>query len=637
MIKYVEFDSIDETGQHIVPVNSLYELNKIAGGTYSPEIMRVIHSIKRDPNRYYVVINALGSYEVWGANRNGDAFPEAGLTHVSLRTDMGTPNDYGYKTFEYYAKWFRNHVNKSDSPSFGEVVFSHWNPAIHRVELIVAIDAVKDAETIKALDSGELVSVSMGARLPYDVCAICGNQAKTRKEYCIHAQNHLGEIVTEDLARKWSMQTGKKIIPGMQVFVWNYKPKFFDISKVYIGADRTSYILGKAASKRTKAVSSLNLAEAYGITDSVFEKTSSIKISSVKKTGEIDKEIGGALGPSDIDGSITSANPTEIIGKAVNENVGKSIAAEPVLPQQFLDGLAKTQSLPSIFSTMLGLGIFPKPMEVQRIVLVSVGQKPLADSLEANNEVFDYTSNENPMEIPDSFDDSISRMLVPFMAERSACPHFLLPRLKFISAPGQMDKTAFYSSTMGNDYWVDPNPQIGLPKPSIISPAAAALAGVAALYAGLKAKSLGMNSEQMASIFVNKPWLAALIGGGVMLGIYKMMQKEQDISSIIPATAYADRLQNTNFSGHIKQSALDPASKKFVESVGRGVITAGIAFPAAYFANAMNQRSMMTKGYPMLPVQNIDPPKTSLIAGVAAGLGPSIIGAMKKGLKAKAR
>lgn len=627
MIKYVEFDSIDETGQHITPVNSLYQMNKIASGAYSPEIMKVIYGMKKNPNRYDVVINALGSYEVWGNNRNGDAFPESGLTHLSLRTDMGTAEDYGFKTFEYYAKWFRNHVNKPTSPNFGEVIYSHWNPIIHRVELIVGIDVAKDSETVQALENGELVSVSMGCRVAFDTCSICGNNAKTRKEYCIHAQNHLGEIVTEEMARKWSAQTGKKILPGMQVFVWNWKPRFFDISKVFIGADRTSYVLGKAANKKTKATSSLNLAEAYGITDSMIDKAAT-----VKKQGEIDKVIGDP--PDDMNGVVTKPG-SSIITPSVNEKIDKTIAAEPILPKNFLDGIASTRSLPSIFSTMLGMGIFPKPVEVQRIVLVHIGQKPIADALDKNNEVFDYNSDTEPLQIPDNFDDSLSRILAPFLAERSSCPHFMLPRMEYIDKQSSLNKYAFYSSTMGNDYWIDPDPKIGLPKRSIISPAAGALAGVAAIYAGLKAKSMGIGSNEMANIFVNKPWLAALIGGGVMYGIYQAMLKNQSLEAMPPASAYEGALQNTNFTGHIKAGA-DVKSFQGASRIGRGILAAGIAFPAAYYANAVNQKSMAEKGYPEYPaLQNVTPTKAAIGVGAATTLAPVVWGGIKKSLQRK--
>ncbi len=84
MIKYVEYEAFDEHGQHIIPINSMYDMNKTAS-SYSPELMKIIVNMKRRPDRYYVVINALGSHEVWGSNRNGDGFPESGLIHKSLQ------------------------------------------------------------------------------------------------------------------------------------------------------------------------------------------------------------------------------------------------------------------------------------------------------------------------------------------------------------------------------------------------------------------------------------------------------------------------------------------------------------------------------------------------------------------------
>jgi len=621
MIKYIEFDSIDETGEHIVPVNSLYELNKVASGTYSQELMKVIQNMKRREDRYYVVVNALGSYEVWGSNRNGDAFPEEGLTHLSLRNDMGTSNDYGFKTFEYYAKWFKNHVNKPTSPSFGEVVYAHWNPVLHRIELIVAIDRAKDSKTIEALDNGELVSVSMGTKVPHDFCSICGNKAKTRKQYCKHARDHLGEIVTPEMARTWSRELGKKIVPGMQVFVWNHKPRFFDISEVFIGADRTAFVLGKAASKATKARSSLDVPEAWGITDEDIDK-----IAVVRKSGEIDKQIGGALGPNDIDGTV-SKDPYIAIPKSVEDKVKNSIDAEPMLPKDFLNGIARTRSIPSILSTMLGMGIFPKPVEVQRIVLINIGKGDLADQLDNNNEVFDYTKSDDTAEMPDSlFDDSLSRLLVPYMAERSACPHYLLPRMEYVEKKATLEKRAYYSSTMGNDYWIDPNPKIGIPQRSLISPSAAAMAGIAAIYAGLKAKSMGINAQDMARIFMHKPWLAAIIGGGVMYSIYNAMDKTNVLA---PASSFANRLQDTNFTGHVKSAGNAAVGEKIMSSVGKGLIAAGIAFPSAYFANAAQQKSYATKGVPLFPINRFDPKATSIAAGATVGLTPLILRAIK--------
>ena len=217
MIKYVEYDAFDEHGQHIIPVNSLYHMNKVASGTYSPELMKVILNMKRRPDRDYVVVNALGSYEVWGCNRNGDAFPEIGLTHKSLRTDMGTANDYGYKTFEYYAKLYKHHVNKDPNNSFGEIIFSHWNPILHRVELIIAINLDNAQDIVTALEKQEQVSVSMGCFLDPEYPVLTEDGYKPIKDIKVGdiVMTHTGswKRVTELHRRKY---TGKAYTIGLR-------------------------------------------------------------------------------------------------------------------------------------------------------------------------------------------------------------------------------------------------------------------------------------------------------------------------------------------------------------------------------------------------------------------------------------
>ena len=579
MIKYFEYDSYDETGQHIIPVNSMYHLNKTASGTYSPEIMKVVLNMTRKPDRYYVVINALGSHEIWGSNRNGDGFPASGLSHKSLRTDMGTSNDYGYKTFEYYAKLFRHHINKSNSPFFGEIVFSHWNPMTQRVELIVGINTESGSDIIKSIQLNENVSVSMGCKVRYDRCSICDNKAKTRVQYCKHLKNHMNEVISRETANQWSKELNRIILPGAQVFAWNDFPRFFDISKVHVGADRTSYVLGKAAS--ISAAYSVDIAEAYGITDDQIDK-----LAMVGKKGEIDKEIGGALDPADSDGIVAKSNKSEILRKAIDEKMNSTIAAEPKLPNETLDSMSALP-LKTIFSTMLGMGIYPKPAEVQRIIIVKVGRKDIADELDRNNEIFDYQDEDGPhcnLDISNrNFSDTLGRALIPFLEKRSCFPSYLKSRIE-----DSFTKTAYYSSTEpGKDYWMQSGPDTGpMIEHSKISPAMKAIGGLAAIYAGLKLKSMGYGPKQLADIFANKPWLRNLIGGGVMWKIFNSINKANEDDSILrPASDYSEVLQDTNFSGHIKASSLDGFSE-----IGEALI-----LPNAYIYNASNQKSFAIK------------------------------------------
>jgi len=562
MIKYVEYDSFDEYGEHIVPVNTLYQLNKTAASNYSPELMKTILSMKRREDRYYVVINAVGSHEAWGCNKNGDGFPVSGLSHMSYRTDMGTSNDYGFKTFEYYAVLFKHHVNKDPKKGFGEVVYSYWNPSLQRVELIVAINTSTGADIIEALENGDPVAVSMGCKVKYDRCSICDNKAKTRQQYCKHLKYHMKEIVTHDQAKQWSRETGKLIRPGMQVFAWNDYPRFFDISKVHIGADRTAFVLGKAANEG-HVTHSVDIAEAYGVTDADFDK-----ISQVTKRSEITKNIGGALGPKDIDGRVYKTDKSDVIRKALDAKMQRTIAAEPTIPRHVLDSMSALP-LRNVFSTMLGMGIFPKPAEFQRIIIIKAGGRDIADELERRNEVFDHKYQGSPCSCHLSnnhFVDGLGKSLSPLLESRSCFTPLLKERL--------MDKEAAYSSTQGNDYWArDNNPNL-LSKPMEIGDSAKILAGLGALYAGLKLKSMGYGPKDLANVFTNKPWLRTLLGGSVLWGIQEKMSKSNiDPSLLRPASDYEGILQDTNFSGHIKTSGL-------IDS---------ILLPNSYIFNAVSQ------------------------------------------------
>ena len=373
--KILTYNSIDEYGQHIIPVNTISDMCKTASPGYSADILNYVSSMKREPIFYYTLINSVGAEEVWGSNGNGDGFPRAGVSHKSFPSDMGTPDDYGYKTFEYYANFFKHHVNKPDSPKFGKIFFSHYNPIIDRVELIVGLFVDKAKDMIDKIENGEDIAVSMGARVPYDICSICGNKAKTRAEYCTHASEYMNHIVDRNLAEQWSKQLGKVILPGTKVYVINDFPKFFDISYVYKGADKTAFVLGKVARKfhNVDIQLSSELAEAYGINDDWFEKEAGNKTATISKRSAIIKAIPGSSKPISI--------PT-IMQKALSERANNVISTQPFFRHSVLDDLVERCSLSDIFSTMVMSGIHPKPLEFQRIVIMKAGNKGLADNLD---------------------------------------------------------------------------------------------------------------------------------------------------------------------------------------------------------------------------------------------------------------
>lgn len=534
MIKYVTFNSVDDFGNHVTPIEGASGLSKVASQNYSSEIASVISSMVKKPDMYYVVINALGSFEVWGVNGNGDAFPAEGLSHKSLRTDVGTINDYGYKTFEYYAKFFKHHNNTPTSPSYGEVLFAHWNEKMHRVELVVGIDRTSGADVIEAFETGKNIAVSMGCKVKHDRCNICGNLAPTRDQYCKHAKGYLGKIIDADIAALWSRELGKEIKPGTKVFVYNDKPRFFDISRVYVGADRTAHILGKAASNNGDTISSTEIADAMGWTDEKFDK-----IASVEKQSEIEKHIG-ALGPDDIDGKSAYLDKAKMIEKAIAEKMRNIVSNEPEIDSSILNNISERFPLKNILSSMLFSGIMPKPREFQRIVLVRAGHKNLADELDRNNALFNTGNISNPVDVGLSSSNaigSISGAMSGCSCDRSFAPGSIAPRV------------------LG----------VVVIKQASLKPVMVDLPFISDLYSGFISKAASLSSADLNNpLFYGISAITPAIMSRILTILNGVGKKEV---SGIPASAYEDILQDTNFSGMLQFSANDKTASMVIDNV----------------------------------------------------------------------
>lgn len=184
------------------------------------------------PGHSIVYLLALGSWETYGENRNGDGFPEHPYKELE-NPPWIAPNDTlpnHYKTFEQFGKNYRHHQNKNPKKAIGDVLKSFWNPTMHRVELLVDLDDAKAPDLAERIAAGEFPPVSMGTRVRFDVCNYCGNRAPTRKQYCDHLRFHM-----------------KEVINGLTVCALNPSPKFFDISWVFKPADRTAFMLKKVA------------------------------------------------------------------------------------------------------------------------------------------------------------------------------------------------------------------------------------------------------------------------------------------------------------------------------------------------------------------------------------------------------
>jgi len=207
------------------------------------EFMKTAEPVK---GKRLLLVHGLGSEESWGFNRNGDGFPEEmevdGVKEATLVNDDPARN-WGYHTFAKNAHTFRDHKNHDPKLSIGgKVVLAAWNPEMRRVELIIPVSERQAPDVVDAIDKNEKIAVSMGTKVPYDVCSICKNKAKHRGEYCKHARHEMNRIYSD----------------GRKVGVHNPRPNFFDISVLgHAGqgrpADPSAYSLAKVASAESAA------------------------------------------------------------------------------------------------------------------------------------------------------------------------------------------------------------------------------------------------------------------------------------------------------------------------------------------------------------------------------------------------
>lgn len=315
-------------------------LRKTSSG-YHPQIQAYIDKAKPMPSLIQVLLTALGAHEFWGQNVNGDRFYEQALKNPG--------SDYGYKTFLTNANYFTHHVNKDPSLAKGKVLETVWNDQAKRVELIVGINPALDPDAASMLDNGESLCFSMGARLPYDVCTVCANKARTRAEYCDHLKYQMNQI---DPAS------------GMLVGAVNPFPKFFDISRVLIPADKTAYMWEKIAHAANHPFSKVSSAQLAEIPVSKWEEANAVSIrktASVQKSAEI-KKIIPAIGTS---------VAVEKLKQALSQVKHALDASSTNIPKEvFSAGPTYSQCL----NSMAFLGMSPTVLERKTLVDIFTGK-----------------------------------------------------------------------------------------------------------------------------------------------------------------------------------------------------------------------------------------------------------------------
>jgi hypothetical protein len=495
---------------------------------YHPDVAQYIRTAQVIPGKLQVLVTALGALEFYGPNVNGDSFPEEALKHE------GT--DYGYKTFEHLAKVFKHHVNKPDSPSYGTVRMAVWNDKMKRVELILIVDRELAPDICERIDNGEFPALSMGCRVPYDVCSCCGNKAKTRKDYCEHLKFYMN-----------------KIPPGYTktAHAINTLPKFFDISFVIIGADSIAKVMKKVASAVLTDVATPDMSyeHADSHNDPRFGRRSGVKSAVITKSAAATKISALAkaalLGKrADMDKNVPSnlqGNIAEVVAPApvsipadVEDNASKLRAVERPLPTTVIIRISARphgsqhgdmSNLSRVLSTLLGLGILPSHREFQDIALHSMGHSDLAHHLAERNMVFHPRADmqleaakrlalmryiEAGLRVnPEHFDESLVPVLRPHLHERSYILPFLeqrladlphVPRGYFKLAAAEQEKVAYALGPVGM------------------------MAFLAGVYASFNKINPNMSASAFEKFVSSRPALAAAIGVGAIVAGKQLMQ-----------------------------------------------------------------------------------------------------------------
>lgn len=457
MLKVAFFQGEDERGQHAFPLFGPGDraFEKTASPYLLPEVARYIETLKPSPLSQYVLLNAMGAVEWWGSNINGDGFTESSLIH---KPDDWTNNPlldrvkakdwaYGFPTF-YFAHPYAHHRNKDATRAFGEVELAAWNPRMKRVELVTRVDKDKcerfgGTGVWDKLKNGDFPDVSMGCKVPFDTCSICLDWKRyrdaqasfdprrhktpgdavlevhkkkpirgvsiTRKDYCEHARSSMNRILPD----------------GRKVCVYNDYPKFFDISFVFIGADKTAKTMMKIAGAGRAfwhVASSLELAEKLGYYDGDDPVTLSFR------SEEAAEKTASAAG-DELKLAFLGKQAKNKDAEIVKDTVPSQFAAKAIpvltrgeedLPKNLLDALSASP-LEEALSTPTALGMVLRPREFQRIVLIQMGHAPLADRLEREGKVFPKVDDELPVPMgPGFFSPLLARLLLPMMGGRSA-------------------------------------------------------------------------------------------------------------------------------------------------------------------------------------------------------------------------
>lgn len=459
-------------------------LEKTAG--VSDDIISFLENLVPKPNHSYALVNALSGGQHWGSNLNGDWFDEDELIKY-------------HKTFEALGHVYELHQNKDPKKSMGKVLHAYYNPNMHRVELIIELNNDRASKVLDKIRGGDLLATSMGTRVSYEKCSICGHISKTLSQRCEHLKNKMNFIYPD----------------GRKVFAYNYAPKFFDISIVRIPADKTSRIVRMIRLDESPDGSGRKLVIFEKKLDS-NQKNPYNKVATLEANADITKEI-----PAKLESSEAAATPKELaqlIKKRLSDDVLYKLSEYP---------------LEDTMSAMLALRIMPSPKDFQKLALLSFGEKEIAEKFDKTNVLFSSEIPEKVLVMDKLAMTNISEPIINILAEE--IPEH--SNLELWELSRALEKIGTYKadgtwypdepeqddrSTLSKFFFSKPDdPKTGPEKNPIIP-----LGILGSLYYGYS-KIFKNSSEANFKGFLSKyPWLLPIVIGGAALGT-EAIQKEQ--------------------------------------------------------------------------------------------------------------
>jgi len=451
----------EHDGEPLVHLIKPGEMVKTSG--LAPAAEKFISCLRPDPRYTYVLCNAMGYSEFFGANSNKDwygynphldfngllhAWPDIGQ-NVEADRMKGKGWPYGYPCY-YGATVYAHHKNTDPQQlGFGDVIFATLNPEMKRIELVKRVfndEAAKKGHTsiLDRVRAGERVDVSMGCKVPFDFCSVCtdwGLVKEAWKTYDESRHRHPGIAILEyhrkvrpirglavtkvDYCQHMISEGGKVYPDGRKVFVYNDFPRFFDISFVWIGADRTARVMWHLSDPNAPKSIPRPGSPPPGTLERLLTLIGS-------KMSMMEKDIPGGLAEAAFKDADTAPEVLDV--------------------RVVMRGSPTTDGVRRTLSTLAGLGIIPTPGEFQSMVLPTMPGGALVQKiLDAKHAMFDTRGGgvDSTFAVdPALFDTKLADAYAPLMSERSSFAPFLHARL---GEPGEKTASAKRAAYRGSD------------------------------------------------------------------------------------------------------------------------------------------------------------------------------------------